>query len=143
MRLNEEELRKLTLIAINELGEKASPELVKKVVSRAVDQVSDSQEFPKTQNDLTSGRIILTSFGLNKSGVVAAITSELSQSGCDVRDLSQKIMDEFFTMIMIVDISNSPKDFRDIQNQMSKIADELNIKIFLQHEDIFRSMHRI
>jgi ACT domain-containing protein len=52
-------------------------------------------------------------------------------------------MDEFFTMIMIVDISNSPKDFREIQEDMSKIAGEMNIKIFLQHEDIFRSMHRI
>lgn len=143
MRLNEEELRKLTLIAINELGEKASPELVKKVVSKTVNQIGDSQETPRTTGDMTSGRIILTSFGLNKSGVVAALTTALSQSNCDVRDLSQKIMDEFFTMIMIVDISNSPKDFKEIQEDMTKIAEDMNIKIFLQHEDIFRSMHRI
>ena len=143
MRLNEEELRKLTLIAINKLGEKASPELVKKVISKTVDKMGESQDFIKPQSDMTSGRIILTAFGLNKSGVVASITSALSQFNCDIRDLSQKIMDEFFTMIMIVDISNSPKDFREIQEDMSKIAGEMNIKIFLQHEDIFRSMHRI
>lgn len=143
MRMNEEELRKLTLIAINELGEKASPELVKKVVSKTVSQIDESIQLSKPQSDLTSGRIILTSFGLNKSGVVAAITSELSKSNCDIKDLSQKLMDEFFTMIMIVDISNSPKDFKEIQEDMAKIAEDMNIKIFLQHEDIFRSMHRI
>lgn len=143
MRMSEEELRRLTLAAINELGEKASPELVKKVINKTISNYEESNAIPKISGDLTSGRIILTSFGLNKSGVVASITTALSKSNCDVRDLSQKLMDEFFTIIMIVDISNSPKDFRDIQEEMSKIAEEMNIKIFLQHEDIFRSMHRI
>lgn len=142
MKLTEDDIRKITLNAINELGEKASPALVKKVVGKAVDDLkSSSLSFPK--NDTSSGRVILTAFGLNKPGIVASITKSLGDADCDIHDLSQKLMDDFFTMIMVVDISNSPKDLKGIQDEMSTIAEELKIKIYLQHEDIFRNMHRI
>ena len=142
MKLNEDDIRKITLNAINELGEKASPALVKKVVGKAVEDLkSVSPELPK--GDTSSGRVILTAFGLNKPGVVAAITKSLGDSECDIHDLSQKLMDDFFTMIMVIDISNSPKDLKGIQDDMSTISEKLKIKIYLQHEDIFRNMHRI
>ena len=53
------------------------------------------------------------------------------------------LMEEFYTIIMIVDITNSPKDLREVQEEMNKIADELRIKIYLQHEDLFQAMHRL
>ena len=92
---------------------------------------------------VSTGQVILTSFGLNKPGVIAAITTALSEANCDISDLSQKLMGDFFTMIMIVDTSNSDLSLNDIQNEMKKISDEMNIKIMLQHEEIFRGMHRI
>ena len=142
MKLSEDDIRKITLNAINELGEKASPALVKKVVGKAVEDLkSTSTSLPK--NDTSTGRVILTAFGLNKTGIVASITKSLGDSECDIHDLSQKLMDDFFTMIMVVDISNSPKDLKGIQDDMSEIAEKLKIKIYLQHEDIFRNMHRI
>lgn len=142
MKLTEDDIRKITLNAINELGEKASPALVKKVVGKAVDELKNaSPNLPKS--DTSTGRVILTAFGLNKPGVVAAITNSLGHSECDIHDLSQKLMDDFFTMIMVIDISNSPKDLKGIQDEMSAIAEKLKIKIYLQHEDIFRNMHRI
>lgn len=142
MKLTEDDIRKITLNAINELGEKATPALVKKVVGKAVEDLkSASPEMPKS--DTSSGRVILTAFGLNKPGVVAAITKSLGDSECDIHDLSQKLMDDFFTMIMVIDISNSPKDLKGIQDDMSAISERLKIKIYLQHEDIFRNMHRI
>ncbi|MBM4171823.1 MAG: ACT domain-containing protein [Ignavibacteria bacterium] len=86
---------------------------------------------------------MLTSFGLNKPGIVAGVTKALSENNCDIQDLSQKIMGDFFTMIMIVDISASQKELKEIQTEMAKIGEELKIKIYLQHEDVFRFMHRI
>jgi len=142
VRLTEEELRKITLTAISEMGENATPELVKKAVSKAVEKLeSIGDTLPK--QTASSGRIILTSFGLNKSGVVASISKTLSDANCDIQDISQKIMGDFFTMIMIVDISSSGKEIGDLQKDLSKIADDLKIKIYVQHEDIFRQMHRI
>lgn len=141
MRLSENDIRRIALAAIDELGDNASPENVKKVVASAIKNFED--EAPIQDKNLSSGRIMLTSFGINRPGIVAAITSSLSASGCDIQDVSQKLMHEFFTMIMLVDISAASKDLKEIQEDMNKIASELKIKIFLQHEDIFRYMHRI
>ena len=142
MRLTEEELRKITLSAISELGDNATPELVKKAVAKTVEKISGSVEaLPK--RDASSGRIILTSFGLNRTGVVSSISKTLSDANCDIQDITQKIMDDFFTMIMIVDISGSGKDITDLSKDLNLIADELKIKIYVQHEEIFRQMHRI
>ena len=143
MRITEEELRKLTLVAIEELGEKATPDAVKKVVASAVENFSPASSTSLPKTDKSSGRIILTSFGLDQPGVVARITQCLSDSRVDIRDMSQKTMEEFYTIIMIVDITNSPKDMKDIQSDMNKVADELRIKIYLQHEDLFQAMHRL
>jgi len=140
--ISEEEIRRLTLDAINELGEKATPDLVKQVVEKSVKSLGD--QFPtRAESSKESGRVILTSYGLNKPGVIAAITRAIGEANCDIQDLSQKLMGDFFTMIMIIDISSSPKELKEIQDELNKIAGELNIKVNLQHEEIFRSMHRM
>lgn len=142
MKFTEEDLRKITLVAINELGDKASPELVKKVVAKTVEGYGVEKQF-SSGNDKASGRVILTAFGLNKPGIIAGLTKALGESGCDIQDLSQKLMSDFFTVIMVVDITGSNKELKEIQDQMNRVAEELKIKVFIQHEDVFRFMHRI
>lgn len=141
MKFTEEDLRKITLVAINELGEKASPELVKKVVAKTVEGYG--MESRPVGNDKASGRVILTAFGLNKPGIIASLTRALGEANCDIQDLSQKLMSDFFTVIMVVDISGSNKDLRELQDSMNRVADEMKIKVYMQHEDVFRLMHRI
>jgi ACT domain-containing protein len=140
--LTEEEIRKITFDVINELGDKATPEKVKEYVNKRLESAENS-DFKFKQSDITSGRVILTSFGLNHPGIVAGVTKALGDNNCDILDLSQKILGDFFTMIMVIDISSSQKDLKEIQEEMSKIALEMKIKIYLQHEDVFRFMHRI
>jgi ACT domain-containing protein len=143
VKISEEELRKITLTAINELGDKASPELVRNIVSSAVDKLGAETELPKTESAVVVDRAILTSFGLNRPGVIARITAMLAEAGCDLRDVSQKIMDDFYTLIMIVDLSSSKYQLKELSEKLEKIASEMNVKIFLQHENLFRQMHRI
>ncbi len=143
MNLSEEEIRKIALMAINELGSDATAETVKAVVEKATSVFDNSVQLPSNENKKTSGRVILTSFGMNHSGIVAKVTTTLSNAKCDIRDMSQKIMDEFYTMIIIIDISNSPLELSEIQSELNKVAEELKIKIYLQHEDLFRHMHRV
>ena len=142
MKLSEDEIRKITFQVISELGEKATPESVKETVRKTIESLSGG-EYKFEIGEITSGRVILTAFGLNKPGIVAGVTKALGESECDIQDLSQRIMGDFFTMIMIIDISSSPKDLKEIQELMSGIAQELKIKVYLQHEDVFRYMHRI
>ena len=141
MKFSEEEVRKITFEAISELGEKATPEAVKELVRRRIESMGGDYKFEK--GDVSSGRVILTSFGLNHPGIVAGVTKALGDANCDIQDLSQKILGDFFTMIMVIDISASQKDLKEIQEEMNKIAELLKIKIYLQHEDVFRYMHRI
>ena len=142
MRLSEEEIRKITLSAIQELGDSANPEAVKNVVAKAVDKMGAAVE--SNQNTMQdSGRIILTSFGANYPGIVAGITAELSGNKCNILDISQKILNEYYTMIMVIDITDTPCSFTDLQAKMNSVAGQLGCKVYLQHENVFKSMHRI
>lgn len=142
MKISEDEIRKITFETINELGSNTSPAEVKEAVRKKIELMA-GENVKFSEAGTTSGRVILTSFGLNKPGVVAAVTKALSEYNCDIQDLSQKIMGDFFTMIMIIDITASNKDLKEVQDSLNIIAQELKIKIYLQHEDVFRYMHRI
>lgn len=139
MKTSEEKIRELALEAINELGDNATEEKVRLLVEQ---KLAEQGIQPKASAK-SGSRVILTTFGINQVGVVSKITTKLSECGCDILDISQKIMQEFYTMIMMIDTSNSTKELKDIQEEMNKLAGEMNIKIFLQHEDVFRFMHRI
>ena len=141
MTLSEDEIRKITFEAISELGDKATSEAVKELVRKRVENMGGDYKFEK--GDTSSGRVILTSFGLNHPGIVAGVTKALGDANCDIQDLSQKLLGDFFTMIMVIDISSSQKDLKEIQEEMNKVAEALRVKIYLQHEDVFRYMHRI
>ncbi len=142
MSLSESELRKITLEAIEELGENATPQLVKEVVERTVKKLEGIEE-PTKSTPTDSGRVILTSFGMNHPGIVAGITKALFDAGCDILDISQKILSDFYTMMMVVNISSANKGLKELQETMNKVADELKVKIYIQHEDVFRYMHRV
>lgn len=139
MNISDEKIREIALNAIKELGDNANQQNVKEVVEETIKKLGNSLLEKSTDMD----QVILTSFGLNKPGVIAAITKALSEANCDISDLSQKLMGDFFTMIMIVNTSNSTLSLNEIQNKMKKISDEMKIKIMMQHEEIFKSMHRI
>ncbi len=142
MNISEDLIRKITLQAIEELGEGATKEKVKQVVAKSLEKLGESGQL-STSAVQDSGKVILTSFGINHPGIVAGITRALSEAECDIQDISQKLMGDFYTMIMIIDITKSSKDLKEIQETMNKVAEELKVKIYLQHEDVFRYMHRI
>ena len=142
MNISEEEIRKFAIDAISSLGDKATPEKVKEIVRKHIESISD-ESISNSKVEGPSGRVILTSFGLNHPGIVAAVTKALGDANCDIQDLTQKLMGDFFTMIIMIDISNSQKDLKEIQDEMNNVAEQLKIKIYLQHEDVFKFMHRI
>ncbi len=142
MKLSEHDIRRITFETISQLGSNATPDAVKEEVRKKVEVLANG-DFKQNSSDHSSGKVILTAFGLNHPGIIAAVTKSLGESNCDIQDVTQKILGDFFTMIMILDISTSPKDLREVQEDMRKTAEQLNIKIYLQHEDVFRFMHRV
>lgn len=90
-----------------------------------------------------SSRIVITVVGKDKVGIIAAVANVLADINANILDISQTIMQEFFTMIMIVDISQSTVDFNNIKDKLTAKGQEIGVKISAQHEDVFQFMHRI
>lgn len=88
-------------------------------------------------------RIILASFGLNRPGIVAAISAVLAENLCSIEDMTQRIMQEFYTLIMIVDIGACKVDFAALSEKLKGVEERLGVTILAQHEDVFRYMHRV
>lgn len=88
-------------------------------------------------------RVIVTVIGKDRVGIIAAVAKALADQQINILDISQTILQEFFTMIMIVDISRSEIGIRELQDVLTGLGVELGMQIQAQHEDIFRFMHRI
>jgi ACT domain-containing protein len=88
-------------------------------------------------------RVIVTVIGEDRVGIIAAVSKALADNRINILDISQTILQEFFTMIMIVDISQSDLSIQELHDVLSALGGELGMQIQAQHEDIFRFMHRI
>lgn len=88
-------------------------------------------------------RAVVTVIGKDRVGIVASISSVLASHNVNILDISQTIMQDLFAMIMLVDISQSDAELPVLREELGKKADELGVQVLIQHEDIFRYMHRI
>ncbi|AEH07078.1 ACT domain-containing protein [Methanothermococcus okinawensis] len=88
-------------------------------------------------------RAVITVTGKDRTGIVAKIANALAESNVNILDIRQSIMDGLFTMIMLVDISESKESFEVLEQKLEKIGNEIGVKVIIQHEDIFKYMHRI
>jgi len=88
-------------------------------------------------------RTVITVVGKDKVGIIARICTYLADNGINILDISQTIVQEFFNMMMIVDMSKAPKSFEEISDELEQIGKEIGVIIKAQREDIFDKMHRI
>ena len=86
---------------------------------------------------------IVTVTGKDKVGIIARIANTMAKANINIIDVSQRIMAEYFVMTMAVDITEAAIDMDKIQGQLKKIAREMDLNITLQHENIFKMMHRV
>lgn len=88
-------------------------------------------------------KIVITVVGNDRTGIVANVSTKLSELNMNIIDISQKILEsDIFSMIMLVEADES-LDIQFLQNEFHKLEEKIGVKIFLQHEEIFRTMHRI
>ena len=88
-------------------------------------------------------KAIITVIGKDKSGIIAKVSTKLAEKNINIEDISQTIMQGFFTMVMLVDISVGNLDFTAFVDEMKSLGNEIGVDIYVQHEDIFNSMHKI
>ena len=88
-------------------------------------------------------RAIVTVVGHDKVGIIAGVCSLLAQLNINIMDISQTVMQELFTMTMLVDTSCSSNTFDEIGEQLQQHEAKTGLSIRIQREDIFHAMHRI
>lgn len=88
-------------------------------------------------------RAIVTVMGKDKVGIIATVATTLSVHTVNILDISQTILADFFTMIMVVDIANCSISLSELQKVLQDKGEEIGVQINVQHEDIFKFMHRI
>lgn len=88
-------------------------------------------------------RAIITVVGKDSVGIIAGVCTYLAGKQINILDITQSIRDQFFNMMMIVDITPQLDEISEISEDLTKLGEQLNVKIMLQMEEIFDSMHRI
>ena len=88
-------------------------------------------------------KVIITVVVKDTVGIIAAVCTYLATKNINILDISQTIVQEYFNMMMIVDVKESAVPFGDLLEAMNKIGENKGVQIKCQREDIFDKMHRI
>jgi ACT domain-containing protein len=88
-------------------------------------------------------RSIITVIGKDRKGIIAGVSTEIASAGINILDISQTIMQEYFVMIMLVDMTGAADEFYNVQKILDKKGAELGVQVRMQREEIFNAMHRI
>lgn len=137
------DIRRLVNRITEAMGPDADPARVEAVAAAVLDAQDSEPVFSAEPALQTPGhRIIVTAYGHDKPGILAGITNAVSDAGCNILDVSQKILQAYFTLIMIADITTLKGSVSDLQQQLASVGDRLNVRVMVQHEDLFERMHR-
>ncbi len=90
-----------------------------------------------------TNRMVVTVLGKDTMGIIAGIAGTISEYRGNVVEISQTVIDGFFTMIMMVDLEHCTTSLVDLRDRLQARGEELGVKVTAQHENIFRQMHRI
>ncbi len=88
-------------------------------------------------------KAIVTVVGKDAVGIIAAVCVQLASYNVNVLDISQTVMQGYFTMMMAVDVSGCQIPLAELVKQLEEKGKEMGLSIRLQREDIFEAMHRV
>ena len=88
-------------------------------------------------------KTIITVIGKDTVGIIAKVCTYLADKNVNILDISQTILQDYFNMMMIVDMNAATKTFGVIQEELDKLGEEIGVVIKCQNEEIFNMMHRI
>jgi ACT domain-containing protein len=87
--------------------------------------------------------LFITVIGQDKKGIVARVSGLLYECNINIEDISQGIMEGYFVMTMLVDMREANRALETISVALQALGEEMGVKIQIQHENVFKMMHRI
>lgn len=88
-------------------------------------------------------KAIMTVIGNDQIGIIAKISGIAAERGINILDISQTILQDYFTMIMLVDLEKMDVSFEEMISLLREKEEEIGVSIRLQREDLFKGMHKI
>jgi ACT domain-containing protein len=88
-------------------------------------------------------RIVIAVIGADRPGIMAGVTGVLAKVNANILDVSQTIMSDLFTMVMLVDIKGISVPFSKLKLTLDAYGRSAGLSIIAQHEEIFQAMHRV
>lgn len=88
-------------------------------------------------------KAVVSVMGIDRTGIIAKVSGCLYNHGVNILDINQTIMQNIFTMVMLVEFRDDSTEYNTVMSELDGIGKEIGVDIRMQHEDIFNSMHRI
>ena len=88
-------------------------------------------------------KFIITVVGHDTVGIIAKVCTYLAEHQVNILDISQTIVQDYFNMMMIVDVTAISQSFGDVAEELEQVGEAIGVKVKIQREDIFTKMHRI
>ncbi len=91
----------------------------------------------------TKELLFITVIGQDRKGIVARIAGLLYEADINIEDISQGVMEGYFVMTMAVDMRAANRDLETLSAQLQALGDDMGMRIQIQHQNVFKMMHRI
>jgi ACT domain-containing protein len=91
----------------------------------------------------TGRRAVVTTTGKNRKGIVAKIAQAIADAGGDILDISQTLVADYFTMIIIIDMSSLEVPFTELKSRLTEMVRALGAECLVMHEDVVGALQRI
>ncbi len=88
-------------------------------------------------------KAVVSVLGRDRVGIIAAVSSALAARNVNILDITQTVLQDCFTMVMLVDVSACEATFEQLNQELDTLGQTLEMSIRIQHEDIFDAMHRV
>ena len=88
-------------------------------------------------------KAVVSVMGIDRAGIIAKVSGCLYNHGINILDINQTIMQNIFTMVMLVEFKEGSAEYNAVMTELDALSKEIGVDIRMQHEDIFNSMHRI
>jgi ACT domain-containing protein len=101
------------------------------------------RQLTETPSPESGSRIVIAVIGRDRPGIMAGVTAVLASRSANILDVSQTIMSGLFTMIMLTDVAGINTSFAELKKELEDHGRAQGLSIIVQHEDLFRAMHRV
>lgn len=90
-----------------------------------------------------NSKAVITVVGKDMVGIIHKVSGKLLDYNVNILEINQAVVDDYFTMILIADVTGIDEKFDEFKKDLEKIGAEMGQTIMIQHEDIFNAMHNV